>query len=122
MGDNMDEEKTTLQDIFDELTSDDDELYKLLREFFSYENIDTKTEIPKSKLIKILRVLFYAKALKEYIPEVSNDINEMVQIYERLMISYNRKGRKELFDALKGSEVKEGKGLLSFLKRNKEQL
>ena len=59
-------ENENLNDILNEIISDEDELYKLLNEFYSYNNIDTKTEIPKQKLYTILRVIYYAYALKDY--------------------------------------------------------
>jgi len=111
-------ENENLNDILNEIINDEDELYKLLNEFYSYENIDTKTEIPKQKLYTILRVIYYAIAIKDYDKQESENIEKMIQIYERLMISANRKGRKELFDTLKAnSNDKENKGLFSFLKR-----
>jgi len=111
-------EDENLSDILNEIISDEDELYKLLNEFYSYNNIDTKTEIPKQKLYTILRVIYFAYALKDYDAKESENIEKMVQIYERLMISANRKGRKELFDTLKASSSdKEGKGLFSFLRK-----
>jgi len=65
-----------------------------------------------------LRVIYYAYALKDYDNKESENIEKMIQIYERLMISANRKGRKELFDTLKASQSdKEGKGIFSFLRK-----
>jgi len=85
--------------IFDILNSEEQsEFFKTLNQM--YEGIETKTEIPDKELKLIVRYIYYAERVNEYSPETAKKLLKILNEYYHLLISKERKGRKELFETL----------------------
>jgi len=85
--------------IFDILNSEDQsEFFKTLNNM--YEGIETKTEIPEKELKLIIRYIYYTERVYEYSPETAKRLLKLLDEYYHLLISKERKGRKELFETL----------------------
>lgn len=82
------------------VSSPDSEFYKALSKFFD-DDIRAKTDIKNSRIITVIKLLYYKE---ECIANDIEDIPEIIDIildhYYYLNISSDRKGRKEFFNAL----------------------
>lgn len=88
--------------------SEDDIKYKVVKEFFNTESIETDlrttTDIPKKAIYSIIKLNIFANACKLF--EIDNNMRRISDIieetvlenYEALRISVDRKGRTEIFD------------------------
>jgi len=85
--------------IFDILNSEEQsEFFKTLNAMF--EGIETKTEIPEKELKLIIRYIYYTERVHEYSPQTAQRLLKILDQYYHLLISKERKGRKELFETL----------------------
>jgi len=85
--------------IFDILNSEEQsEFFKTLNAMF--EGIETKTEIPEKELKLIIRYIYYTERVHEYSPQTAQRLLKILNEYYHLLISKERKGRKELFETL----------------------
>jgi len=85
--------------IFDILNSEEQsEFFKTLNAM--YEGIQTKTDIPEKELKLIVRYIYYTERVYEYSPQTAERLLKILDEYYHLLISKERKGRKELFETL----------------------
>ena len=85
--------------IFDILNSEEQsEFFRTLNEM--YEGIQTKTDIPDKEIKMIVRYIYYIERINEYSPESAKKLLKILDEYYHLLISKERKGRKELFETL----------------------
>ena len=89
-------------DLLNSLSGEDEELYKLLREFYNDQNIELKSDIPERRFFKLLKVIFYANEISYYNDEESQKLLKMIREYLKLRLSVGRKSRNEIFKVLAG--------------------
>ena len=99
MKSNAENEEDKIPDIFSDISEmDNDPLFKALTEFF--EDLSTKTDIPKNRIQLIIRLIFYANLIKQFDAETGNMLMESITDYYKLRISKDRIGRKEAFTTM----------------------
>lgn len=89
-------------DILSDFTEYDDlSIEKILTNLLTPENIELKTEVESPSALAGLKLI--QKYLDDIgLKESSELIREYVETLLRLMVSYNRQGRKEIIEAVKG--------------------
>lgn len=104
----------------DELESEEDEtsLKDILKSLLDADNdLELKTQVIVPKDIAGLQIL--ASVLKMYdLDDSSELLEEFIEYYLKLMVSYQRRGRKEIVDAVSGLMERERQ--LGFTQRAQE--
>lgn len=93
-------DEQSLTDILDsDNQSENEYFYKALANMYG-KDMKTKTHIPKKEIKMLLKLNFYADSVKQYDKQSYKAIKDMLKLYYTYMISSNRMGRKEFFNAL----------------------
>ena len=103
-GDNMGIEDTNpIENLFEnaEDYNIDQAIMEMLDKFFSIEDIETKTDIEKKDLKKIVKLKIYSNTISDYSPDASSLIDKYVNTLMIYSLSKDRTSRKEFFTSLK---------------------
>ncbi|MEM3859304.1 MAG: hypothetical protein QW478_07840 [Candidatus Micrarchaeaceae archaeon] len=95
-------QQDTFSDLLNSISGEEEELYKLLREFYNDQGIELKSDIPERRFYKLLKVIFYANEISFYNDEESDKLLKMIKEYLKLRLSVSRKSRNEIFKVLSG--------------------
>ena len=79
----------------------DQAIMEMLDKFFSIEDIETKTDIEKKDLKKIVKLKIYSNTISDYSPDASSLIDKYVITLMIYSLSKDRTSRKEFFTSLK---------------------
>lgn len=92
------EEMDSLLGLAEDTQSD---LVVVLRDLLDLDsNIEAKTELDKGEIRQLLLLRFWASQIKAY-SKASNEIAKLwIENYTKLKVSFKRKGRKEIIQAL----------------------
>lgn len=71
-------------------------------------NIEAKTELDKNEIKQLLLLRFWASQIKDYSPSSEAIARIWVKNYTKLKVSFKRKGRKEIIQALASRDKMEG--------------
>jgi hypothetical protein len=82
---------------------DDNELYKLMSKMYS--GIDTITDFTIPELKNIAKLKFKSDLIKKYDKTSSQWLNAYILKIEKLKISSQRKGRREVFNSIMHGNV-----------------
>jgi len=77
------------------------DLVLVLKDLLNLENnIEAKTELDKKEIKQLLFLRFWASQIKEYSPSSEIIAKMWIENYAKLKVSFKRKGRKEIIQAL----------------------
>jgi hypothetical protein len=94
------ETEISLQDIFGSTTEEKELKLEALRDFYSSDNLDLKTDLNNEHIEAIVQIDLIQKYVKDEW-DIDLKLNDATDLFKRLRVSHNRKGRTEFVEALK---------------------
>ena len=95
--------------LFDNDNSNENQLFKLVNNFYENDNnFNTKSDITQKEINDLLKIRFSADLINSIGKKINVDLTDISDTYKnltneflKLRISKNRKGRLEMFNAIK---------------------